>query len=101
MLFFYVASLFKMDFLCFPQDSIVVDNSTKTNSSSAPANELQCQLLDERVVNCSSRVYSNKYAWRTSRCQRSNTFLLRLRPFCKIKSGFTKLIKNFLQSLLL
>jgi len=37
------------------------------SSSIPPSNELQCQLLDEKVVNCSSQVYNNKNAWRTSR----------------------------------
>ena len=47
---------------------MVVDNATKANSSSSsPANELQCQLVNEKVVNCSSTVYSNKDAWRSSR----------------------------------
>ena len=53
----------------FHQDSIVVDNSTKANSSSGGSgNELQCQLVHERrEVNCSSDVYSSKDAWRSSR----------------------------------
>ena len=44
-----------------------MDNTTQVNSSSSPPNELQCQLLDEKIVNCSSQVYSNRDAWRSSR----------------------------------
>jgi hypothetical protein len=38
----------------------VSDNTTKANSSSSPANELQCQMLNEKVVNCSSQVSQDK-----------------------------------------